>query len=138
MSDLLARASLDDETQSNGHAPARSNGAAPLDAISTDIARMVDPDAAANAWERYRRGEDDAFNASIYKGRGGQTFEEIRRRYKDDAGFRATVDRYVQEFERLLSQIQNDDPDDRVLRGYLGSDSGKVYTMLAHAAGRIA
>ena len=48
-----------------------------------------------------------------------------------------TVDRYVQEFERILSQIQNDDPDDRVLRGYLGSDSGKVYTMLAHAAGRI-
>ena len=72
------------------------------------------------------------------RGGGAQTFEEIGRRYKADGDFRTTVDRYVQEFERLLSQIQHDDPDDRMLRGYLGSDSGKVYTMLAHASGRLA
>ena len=47
------------------------------------------------------------------------------------------MDRYVQEFERLLSQVKHDDPNDRMLRGYLGSDSGKVYTMLAHASGRL-
>ena len=98
---------------------------------------MIDTGAANDAWERYRRGDDDAFDASIYTGRGAQTFEEIGRRYKADADFRTTVDRYVQEFERLLSQIQHDDPDDRMLRGYLGSDSGKVYTMLAHASGRL-
>ena len=62
----------------------------------------------------------------------------MRRRYNADSDFKQTVDRYVQEFERLLSQIQSDDPEDRMLRGYLGSDSGKVYTMLAHAAGRLA
>ena len=141
LSDLLARASVEEQREpappparSNGGAP---NGSAPLEAISTDIARMIDTGAANEAWERYRRGDDDAFDDTIYTGRGAQTFEEIGRRYKADGDFRTTVDRYVQEFERLLSQIQHDDPDDRMLRGYLGSDSGKVYTMLAHASGRL-
>ena len=116
---------------------AGERGGEPLEVISTDMARMIDSRAAAEAWERYRSGEDGAFDGPIYTGRGQQTFEEIRRRYRADEAFKATVDRYVQEFERLLSQVQHDDPDDRILRGYLGSDSGKVYTMLAHASGRL-
>ena len=98
---------------------------------------MINPDAVTQAWDRYRRGDELAFDQSIYTGRGSQTFEEMRRRYSKDGDFRATVDRFVQEFERLLAQVQNDDPDEHLMRGYLGSDSGKVYTMLAHAAGRL-
>ena len=54
-----------------------------------------------------------------------------------DQDFRATVDRYTQEFERLLAQVQQTDPDDQLTQAYLVSDSGKVYTMLAHASGRL-
>ncbi len=48
-----------------------------------------------------------------------------------------TVDRYVQEFERLLADVNRDDRDDNLTRTYLTSETGKVYTMLAHAAGRL-
>ena len=40
------------------------------------------------------------------------------------------------EFERLLEEVSRDDRGQLVVRTYLTSETGKVYTMLAHAAGR--
>ena len=45
-------------------------------------------------------------------------------------------DRYIHEFERLLDDVARGDRGSAVVRNYLTSDTGKVYTMLAHAAGR--
>ena len=98
---------------------------------------MVDHAAVVDAWDRYYRNERRPFSRRIYKGQGQQTFEEIRRRYAADADFRETVDRYTQEFERVLTDVARDDRDGSLGRSYLISDQGKVYTMLAHAAGRI-
>ena len=48
-----------------------------------------------------------------------------------------TVDRYVQEFERLLASVGQDEASEAVAKTYLLSDTGKVYTLLAHAAGKL-
>jgi hypothetical protein len=48
-----------------------------------------------------------------------------------------TVDRYIDEFERLLEQVARDDRGQVLTKTYLTSDTGKVYTLLAHAAGRL-
>ena len=77
------------------------------------------------------------FGRRLYSAQGGKTFDEVRRRYQAENDFRGTVDRYLQEFERLLAEIDNDDRDGSMTRSYLTSDSGKVYTLLAHAAGRL-
>ena len=108
-----------------------------LEAMSLDVAQMIDHSAASAAWERYRAGDKNAFQKRIYVGRGPQTFEEIRRRYRADPEFRATVDRYVTEFERLLSGLNADANGDAIARTYLLSETGKVYTLLAHAAGKL-
>ena len=42
----------------------------------------------------------------------------------------------ISEFERLLDEVSRDDRGQIVARTYLTSETGKVYTMLAHAAGR--
>ena len=42
----------------------------------------------------------------------------------------------VDEFERLLDDVSQDERGAAVARTYLTSETGKVYTMLAHAAGR--
>ena len=52
------------------------------------------------------------------------------------ARYGETVDRYIGEFERLLEEVSRDDRGQVVARTYLTSETGKVYTMLAHAAGR--
>jgi hypothetical protein len=140
LSDLLNRASRDETVE-----PARPAGRADrtrvnslesLDSISVDIARMIDHDAAVELWDRYRRGEGNVFTRRLYTLQGQQTFEEIRRKYRADSEFKQTVDRYVEEFERLLAEVSRDDRDSMLTKTYLTSETGKVYTMLAHASGR--
>jgi hypothetical protein len=46
------------------------------------------------------------------------------------------VDRYIADFEKLLSDVARNDRDNMMTQTYLTSDTGKVYTMLAHASGR--
>ncbi|MBL8584124.1 MAG: hypothetical protein JNL61_18095, partial [Rhizobiaceae bacterium] len=99
--------------------------------------RAIDHEAAIELWDRYRRGERDVFTRRLYTLAGQQTFDDIRRKYREDGEFRAAVDRYCDDFEKLLKDIARNDRDHSVARGYLTSDTGKVYTMLAHAAGRL-
>jgi flavodoxin len=108
-----------------------------LDALSADIARLVDHDAAVELWERHKRGEKGAFTRRLYTNQGQKTFEDIRRKYRRSSEFRETVDRYIEEFERLLDQVGRDDRGQVLTRTYLASDTGKVYTLLAHASGRL-
>lgn len=107
-----------------------------LDSLSVDIARMIDHEAAADLWDRYKRGERNVFTRRLYTLQGQQAFDEIRRKYRSDREFKQTVDRYIGEFERLLEEVSRDDRGQVVARTYLTSETGKVYTMLAHAAGR--
>ncbi|MDB5629548.1 MAG: hypothetical protein JWQ51_1888, partial [Tardiphaga sp.] len=45
--------------------------------------------------------------------------------------------RYVTEFERLLDEVARDERGPAMLRQHLVSETGLVYTLLAHAAGRL-
>ena len=104
--------------------------------LSVDIARMIDHDAAAELWDRYNRGERNVFTKRLYTMQGQKTFDEIRKKYRADREFKQTVDRYIGEFERMLQEVSRGDRGQVVARTYLTSETGKVYTMLAHAAGR--
>jgi len=73
----------------------------------------------------------------IYSLDGQTTFDEISRRYDREGDFRMTVDRYIGDFERLLGEAEQSDPDGRMLQNYLTSESGRVYLLLAHASGRL-
>ena len=134
LSDLLARASRDEEGGGKER-PAR-HALESLDSLSVDIARMIDHDAAGELWDRYKRGERNVFTKRLYTMQGQKAFDEIRKRYRGDRDFKQTVDRYIGEFERLLEDVSRDDRGAVVARTYLTSETGKVYTMLAHAAGR--
>jgi hypothetical protein len=141
LSDLLNRASRDEGAEPNrtvnrGAERTRANSLESLDSISVDIARMIDHDAAVELWDRYKRGEHNVFTRRLYTLQGQQTFDEIRRKYQAEPEFRQTVDRYVEEFERLLAEVSRDDRDSMLTKTYLTSETGKVYTMLAHASGR--
>ena len=57
--------------------PAR-NPIESLNSLSVDIARMIDHDAAAELWDRYKRGERNVFTRKLYTMQGQKTFDEIR------------------------------------------------------------
>ena len=85
----------------NGAAPPANGGG--LGAISADIARAIDHDAAVELWARHNKGEKNLFTRRLYTLSGQQTFDEIRKKYQRDGEFRAAVDRYVADFEKLLA-----------------------------------
>jgi hypothetical protein len=148
VADLLRRASSSEDT---GLPSARSEppeATAPgkrspaqvvesLNSLSIDIARAIDHEASVELWDRYKRGERNVFTRRLYTLQGQKTFDELRRKYEHDSDFRKAVDNYIGDFERLLSQVSREDAEPTVARMYLTSDTGKVYTMLAHAAGRL-
>ena len=73
----------------------------------------------------------------VYSPTGQKTFDEIARKYRSDRNFKTTADRYITEFERLLDDVAQSDHSPNALRGYLTSETGLVYTLLAHASGRL-
>jgi hypothetical protein len=120
-----------------GRAPQQGAGGNPLESLSLDIGRMLDRNLAAEMWDRYQRGESKAFTKRLYTPAGQKAFDEVSRKYRADRTFKQTVDRYITEFERLLDEVARDDRGSAVLRGHLTSETGLVYTLLAHAAGRL-
>jgi hypothetical protein len=139
LTDLLGRASQGDEPPAREPASeerTRRHSIESLDALAIDIARMIDHDAATELWDRYHRGENNVFSRKLYTPQGQRAFDEIRTKYSSDRAFMQTVDRYIVEFERLLEEVSRDDRGQVIARTYLTSETGKVYTMLAHAAGR--
>jgi hypothetical protein len=138
LSDLLNRA----ETGGGGNVPrGRSSqqaaGGNPLESLSLDIGRLMDRNLAAEMWDRYQRGESKAFSKRLYTPAGQKAFDEVARKYRADRNFKQTVDRYITEFERLLDEVARDERGPAVLRSHLTSETGMVYTLLAHAAGRL-
>lgn len=131
LSNLLAAASRDEPEE------ASSKGAETLEALNREIASLIDNAAEVEMWDRWRRGDTGAVSRRLYTEAGQQAFDELRRRFRADPQFRETTTRYMQEFERLLSKIGQNDRDGAQWRAYLLSNTGKVYTILAHASGKL-
>ena len=132
LSNLLAAASRDragrDRVQRSGNARGVEPG---------NLRSLIDNAAAVEMWDRWRRGDTGAVSRRLYTEAGQQAFDELRRRFRADPQFRETTTRYMQEFERLLSKIGQNDRDGAQWRAYLLSNTGKVYTILAHASGKL-
>ena len=120
-----------------GRPPQPAAGGNPLESLSLDIGRLMDRNLAAEMWDRYQRGESKAFTKRLYTPAGQKAFDEVARKYRADRDFKQTVDRYITEFERLLDEVARDDRGPAALRSHLTSETGLVYTLLAHAAGRL-
>ena len=67
----------------------------------------------------------------------GKSLNQLIRDYLEQLAGSDDPDRWIAEFERLLEEVSRDDRGQVVARTYLTSETGKVYTMLAHAAGRL-
>ena len=110
----------------------------PLESLSLDIARLMDRNLAGEMWDRYQRGDGKAFTKRLYTPAGQKAFGEVSRKYRSDRSFKQSADRYIAEFERRLDEVARDDSKaPEQLRGHLVSETGLVYTLLAHATGRL-
>ena len=102
------------------------------------IARSLDATTAAAIWSRFRTGQRGIMVRSIYSNEGRTIFDDVQRRYRSEGPFKATVDRYLMDFEHVLREADQQDASGRLTQSYVVSDGGRVYLFLAHAAGRLA
>ena len=153
LGDLLARASQDEEHAHPPAGAARGQPAAlpapaamapyqaPHGAAATldigIISRALDPATASAIWSRFRAGQRGIMVRSIYTAEGRSAFDEVSRRYRADADFQATVNRYIGDFERILQETEQRDQTGRLVQHQLISDTGRVYLFLAHVSGRL-
>jgi hypothetical protein len=159
LGDLLARASEEEagrarpsaSSHTAGHAGAHpashsTSHAANSRPTATDdvginvpgIAKSLDATTAAAIWSRFRTGQRGIMVRSIYSNEGRTIFDEIQRRCRSETPFKATVERYLVDFEHVLREADQQDPSGRLTQSYVVSDGGRVYLFLAHAAGRLA
>jgi hypothetical protein len=136
LSSLLTRASKDGDDASHsddrgavkpGRPVAHKERVLPNDdgnSLSSDVAHMIDQDVAADLWKRYNRGERNISSRRLYTPQGRKAFEEMRKRYNADREFRQIVDSYIGGVDQILGQVD------------VASETGQIYTLLAHAAGR--
>lgn len=127
LGDLLARASEDEE-----------GGGSTGPALNVQvIARALDATTASAIWSRFRAGQRGIMVRSIYTSDGRAAFDSVQQRYRVEADFRQTVERYMLDFENLLREADSRDQSGSSAQGYVTSDSGRVYLFLAHASGRL-
>jgi hypothetical protein len=137
LGDLLARASQEEEGGS-APKPAQPLVPQPNPALNVDlIAHALDPATASAIWARFRVGQRGIMVRSIYSVEGRNAFDEVSRRYRTEAELQRTVNRYLEDFERVMRETEMQDPSGRLLHHHLVSDSGRVYLFLAHASGRL-
>ncbi|WP_412057864.1 hypothetical protein [Bartonella sp. DGB2] len=108
-----------------------------LSGLGAVIAETIRHESAVTLWKRYRRGRVNIHMGALYTERGIQIFEKIRAKYRADLEFKKSVQKYIAEFETILRDIAEKTNSNETVQKYLTTDTGKVYTMLAHASGRI-
>ena len=143
LSDLLGRADHVEE-EPNAAAPARTAPPQPCrvsQSAGIAVARHRPADGSRRSPPRCGIATSAA---SARRSASGSTRRPARRpstrsarKYRSDRNFKRTVDRYVTEFERLLDEVARDERGPAALRSHLTSETGLVYTLLAHAAGRL-
>ena len=135
LGDLLARASRDD-AEAAAQVPAKP--AANQSSFDLGhIAAAIDPTTAGAVWSRLRTGDRSAVSRAMYSPVGQQTFDQIVERMRVDGGFRAMMDRYLADFEKVLQGAEQQDPSGRASHAQIQGDTGRIYLLLAHASGRL-
>ncbi|MBB4076939.1 hypothetical protein GGR08_001251 [Bartonella fuyuanensis] len=108
-----------------------------LNSLASGIVQAINHNAIVELWDHYQRGQKNIVTERLYTLNGKKIFEMIKRKYMNDFEFKCSVNQYVADFEKLLRDISRSSGSSNSVRKYLRSDTGKVYTMLAHASGRI-
>ncbi|GAA4661501.1 hypothetical protein [Bartonella pachyuromydis] len=108
-----------------------------LNSLAASIVQTMNHNAVVELWDHYRRGQKNIVTERLYTLNGKTIFEMIKKKYMSDIDFKRSVNQYIMDFEKLLRDGSRSSGSSNAIRKYLISDTGKVYTMLAHASGRI-
>lgn len=110
---------------------------AKLENLSVDINKFFNAGEEDDLWKRFYGGDHAVFVRNIVKKLNRKQIVKIRDEYEKNSDFRVLVDKYIADFETLLTAAQNAERPDVVLAMISGADIGKVYYIIAKAIDRL-
>jgi frataxin-like iron-binding protein CyaY len=108
-----------------------------LNAAARDLVEAIDGSLPRDLEKLFAGGDRGVYTHRLYEGRGKRLQRLIVERYGSDRLVRGRVDSYVRLFERLLDMMSAAPQGEAMVEACLASESGRIYVMLAEAAGRI-
>lgn len=108
-----------------------------LGSIGVDLQQVLEGDAAPDIIRRFAKGDRTVALRRIAS-RAGEpvVIARVREMFEEDEEFRGLATRYLREFERLLVQAGEADPDELLSASLLTADVGKAYLLLSRAVDR--
>jgi hypothetical protein len=108
-----------------------------LNSTAIDVTKILSNEASDAAWAAYLKGDRGVFTRRAVRLLDSGEAREILRHYEEEPEFREQVNRYIHDFEGMLTRVLAD-PDGSVLGVTLvSSDMGKLYVALAQAIDRL-
>jgi hypothetical protein len=82
------------------------------------------------------KGDRGVFARSLLKGRQAALAAKVMEKLKTDEDMRYYVLRYVEQFDKLLNDARESDPENLLHSTFMTADVGKLYILLTRALGR--
>jgi hypothetical protein len=107
-----------------------------LNSLAIDFSRTLDPTLSERLLRDFIGGDRGVFVRRLLRLGYGDAEVKIRDRYRDDPEFRKYADDYLAQFERVLSEAKEIDPENILSATFLTADVGKLYLVLSTILGR--
>lgn len=108
-----------------------------LETMSIDINTIFNKDKDEELWKKYYAGDRTAFARYLAKNMTKKQISAIQKDYEEKSEFRILVDKYIDDFNTLVTTARESERAGTFLALISGSDIGKVYYILARALGKI-
>ena len=107
-----------------------------LNASGIDLNRILTDDMPDSIWKRYQKGDRSIFARRLLRGKDRLALPDIKARFEADERFRIEANRYIKQFETLLDQATDCDPENLLSTTFLTADVGKLYIILSRSLER--
>jgi hypothetical protein len=108
-----------------------------LNSTAIDLNRLLDTDKSQSLWAKFAKGDRSIFVRGMLSEDERAARAVIKSKFEGDEEFRRYVSRYLDHFEKLLSEANESDPESVLSSTFLSADVGKLYLLLARAVGRL-
>ncbi|MFD2206933.1 hypothetical protein [Kiloniella antarctica] len=108
-----------------------------LNSSAIDLNKILDADLPEEYWKRYHKGDRSIFARSILKKKDLYDTREVKRYFETNQAFRNQVNRYLDQFDNLMSQARECDSEDVLAATFMTADVGKLYILFSRSLGRM-
>ena len=108
-----------------------------LNSTAIDLNRHLNSDRADKLISNIAKGDTRYFVYCVLTEDEKKVCQVIHQMYEHDEKFRKLVSRYIDHFEKLLSEAKESDPENLLGSTFLSADVGKLFMLLGRSVGRL-